>query len=304
MQNNINLKKYEVIIFDNYGTLWNGKTFYEGALELLENLVQQGKKVIILSNTTQSTEEAMVSNEKKGLKQNIHYHEFVTSGNYTNYILKQSDLHFKKNDKPHYVYIYGDPKASLFNETGYVIVDKPENADCIYVGVPYLNKEKADLISDKTTLKKASAPEKYNSLTIEPFVEELKTLQLLQLPMFVANPDLTAAEENKAEPGEINQVIRQGSIGQKYKELGGEVVEFGKPDKKIFEYVQTIILKNKFEKSKLLMIGDNLKTDILGAKLFGCDSVLVIQENGISQRKDLEISSNKPTYVINSIRDL
>lgn len=304
MQNNINLDNYKVIIFDNYGTLWNGKAFYEGVLTMLEQLVQNGKIIVILSNTTQSSEDAIVSNEKKGLKQNIHYHEFITSGNYTNYILKQNNLHFKANDKPKYIYVYGDKKVSLFNETSYIIVDKSENADCVYVGIPYIDQAKVEKSDDKTIFKKASSPEKYNSLRIEPFVEELKQLQLLKLPMFVANPDLTAVEEDKDNLGEVNQVIRQGSIGQKYKELGGEVVEFGKPDKRIFEYVQNIILKNKFKHNQMLMVGDNLNTDIKGASSFGCDSVLIIQEGGLSKQEDLQHNNIKPTYVLKSISEM
>lgn len=75
-----------------------------------------------------------------------------------------------------------------------------------------------------------------------------------------------------------------------------EEVGIAKPDKEIFQYA---LKRNKIEdKSKVLMIGDNLKTDILGAQNAGIDSCW-FNYNG-SQNN----SAIAPTYTINKMGDL
>jgi len=69
-----------------------------------------------------------------------------------------------------------------------------------------------------------------------------------------------------------------------------------KPDVKFFEHTYTTI-QNPPDKSKILVIGDNLMSDILGGQNFGVDTCW------ISHKKENK-SSIIPTYSIDSVFDI
>lgn len=69
-----------------------------------------------------------------------------------------------------------------------------------------------------------------------------------------------------------------------------------KPDVKFFEHSYNTI-QNPPPKSEVLVIGDNLKSDILGGINFGVDTCWISHNNQ-------NASSIKPTYTINSLFDL
>jgi len=72
----------------------------------------------------------------------------------------------------------------------------------------------------------------------------------------------------------------------------------GKPNKYIFQ----ITLENMdIDKSKVLMVGDKVATDILGAKKAGLKSALV--KTGEFKETDLNCDI-KPDYIFDSIKDV
>ena len=80
----------------------------------------------------------------------------------------------------------------------------------------------------------------------------------------------------------FEQIIISGAFGK------------GKPDVAIFEHVLELIGKDKQE---VIMVGDNLNTDILGAVQTGITSVWI-------NRKDAKPEKVKPHYEINELMDL
>ena len=73
-------------------------------------------------------------------------------------------------------------------------------------------------------------------------------------------------------------------------------IGIAKPDKKIFEYALNKM--NHEDKSSVLMIGDKLKSDIIGGINYGIDTCWV-NLNGIPN-----VSTITPTYEINSLTEL
>ncbi len=71
---------------------------------------------------------------------------------------------------------------------------------------------------------------------------------------------------------------------------------FSKPDKRIFEF--TLSKLGHIEKNKILMIGDKIETDILGATNFGIDSCW-FNPDGVSNSTQI-----KSTYEIKSLNQL
>jgi HAD superfamily hydrolase (TIGR01459 family) len=101
----------------------------------------------------------------------------------------------------------------------------------------------------------------------------LKKAQSLKLPFICANPDKEISNGPKLR-------YCAGVIAEKYEKLGGTVYYYGKPHPAIYETAQQILKEQGIiDKSKLLMIGDTLETDILGARNVGIDSALVLEGN-------------------------
>ena len=250
------VKNFTSILVDNYGVV----TFADGlnvkAVEVLKKLRGMGKKVIFLSNATFTDPEQRYA--KKGLIKGIHYDAFVTSGQYANEDIKKGTLpcgrkyvvfgtaNFKKPDKV----------PAIFNGSPYDLVVDPEDADFVYCGIPQINGE--------------------DRITMDDFYGELEKLAGMGLPMVCSNPDEIASEDGR-------WVIRQGSIVNAYRALGGQVVLYGKPDPDIFDWV----LGNEIAREKVLMVGDTLGTDILGANMAGVSSCLTIR-GGVTEMRMLQ----------------
>lgn len=280
---------FDVFLFDAYGVFWDGSKFYANSKEHMQQLVEQGKTVFVVSNTTQVKDDAIASYTKKGLELGTHYNELITSGEVARQLLLDKQLHFQYKASPKKVYVFGAPNAKLFADTIYEVVDNLELADFIYISVPQFTEEEVKHIDNayqgslrESKLPKEGQPRRWDSLVIEPFLPALKEFKTHNLPMFNANPDLTAREGVK-DKDEANFVIRQGAIAQAYRDLGGEVVEMGKPHKAIYDAVFAVLAKTgvKVDPARTAMIGDTIRTDIKGGNNAGVKTILCV-ETGVT----------------------
>ncbi|WP_105386503.1 HAD-IIA family hydrolase [Neorhizobium alkalisoli] len=73
-----------------------------------------------------------------------------------------------------------------------------------------------------------------------------------------------------------------------------EVISFGKPSDRMFAEA-----KRRSGDSSMMMIGDQLATDILGANNFGITSALVL--TGINSRQHVTQAATAPNYVIDNL---
>lgn len=111
---------------------------------------------------------------------------------------------------------------------------------------------------------------------------------------FAANIDYTCPVEN-------GEILDAGYTIQILENLTNRKLDlnFGKPSELIAD---EILNRLDLERSKCILIGDRLETDILLAKNNNIDSALVL--SGVTKRDQLNSSSIKPTFVLNSIADL
>jgi HAD superfamily hydrolase (TIGR01459 family) len=110
--------------------------------------------------------------------------------------------------------------------------------------------------------------------TVEDFEPVLRAGVARGLPMVCANPDLMVIHAGRPE-------ICAGAIALSYEELGGRVQYFGKPHGAIYESCfDRLALADR---SRILAVGDSLRTDIAGANGVGIDSLLVLE--GIHQEE-------------------
>ena len=280
---------FDVFLFDAYGVFWNGKTFCPGSREVMETLMKEGKKVFILSNSTQLGADAMASYAKKGLLRGYHYTDFISSGDAAAQYLKEGRLSFASNPNPLTYYRFGSVGTKIFDETKYMEVKFPSEADFFYISVPQLTTRQRNDMSHLENVLFLSDSSKedfplYDSLSVDPFIPQLKELLSFHLPAFNANPDITAASMPKSDPSASPLfAVRQGAIARQYKQMGGEVFEIGKPYPYIYEFAFSKLERMgvRVVKDKVLMVGDTVRTDIRGANLAGIKSVLCV-EGGVA----------------------
>lgn len=147
---------------------------------------------------------------------------------------------------------------------------------------------------------------KANKVLLTAFIESdaneaqfdslINQIVAIGLPVFCANPDKYAFH---------GKDLRKcaGYFAEKLKKSGGNITIWGKPAIEFYDFVESQLLPKPFDKTKCLMIGDTLETDILGAQQYGIDSLLVL--SGISEalRKSQGLTLDelthtiKPTYI-------
>jgi len=111
--------------------------------------------------------------------------------------------------------------------------------------------------------------------TLDYYKDLLK--KYTQLKMVCTNPDLVVHRG-------FDQEYCAGTLAEIFKELGGKVIYFGKPHPEIYKFC---IKKNE----KVLIIGDNIRTDIKGANNMKFDSLFIT--NGIHKDEffDLQLQN-------------
>lgn len=276
---------YDTLFVDMYGVLFDGAEFYNGTLATLKKLRDMGKKIVLLSNTSQLSKSAMRGYAEKGMKCGIHYDYFITAGELLHDILlHHKDIFSNQIGKEFYTVkclFMGNMDA--FKNTGISISDMYENADLVYVASPRahygsvrvdnLYDENSDKVEIEEFLSKdwKNLKDYQGRRGLAEFSLQLEKLAALGKTLFLSNPDVFAPFriDNDKYP-----VVTQGAIGFYYEKFfGGKVLYFGKPFKEIFGFAKKVSLS---EKDKILMIGDTLWTDILGAHNAKMDSALVM----------------------------
>jgi len=94
-----------------------------------------------------------------------------------------------------------------------------------------------------------------------------------QLKMVCTNPDLVVHRG-------FEQEYCAGTLAEIFKGMGGKVIYFGKPHPEIYKFC---VKKNE----KVLIIGDNIRTDIRGANNMNFDSLFIT--NGIHKDEFLNL---------------
>ncbi len=259
---NKNIEKFDVFLVDAYGVLNFGQGISQPVINTFKELMEKGKKVYILSNTTAVNDSCVKSYEKKGVIKGVHYTDLMTSGQFAYEDIQAGNLPLEGTK----YYVFGtanfkklDPVPAIFANSPYELVKDVKEADFIYCGIPQL-------------LDEEMCP--YDSTEVSDFEVQVGEIVKTRKPLVVANPDLTANEGGRF-------VVRQGTIGKLYQEMGGKVVTYGKPDPRIFNSLLDRYCPG-VRRDRVLMIGDTLRTDIKGAQRAGIRGCLVL-EGGITE---------------------
>jgi len=113
------------------------------------------------------------------------------------------------------------------------------------------------------------------------------------VPVVGTNPDVLIPSNDGVRLG-------CGAISAIFEKVAGKSPTFvGKPEPHMFEYATASL---GVAPETVVVIGDNMRTDILGAERLGLQSVLVL--TGVTQIGDLESFSFRPTRVAASLDEV
>lgn len=281
---------YDTFFIDVYGVLFDGIKLFENTLFTMKTIKNLGKKIVILSNTTQIAQDAKTGYAQRGIFEGEHYNEVVTSGEFLRQTIINKSQEFAKRvgSDIHSVKCIFMGNGDIFSGSHITTADSYTEADFVYVGVPRVSygSLRIDNLFDanNTPLKiedviYSNWNDLHDSLGRRgpsEFAASLEVCLKSNKILVVANPDIFAHGSVDNSEKKV-PIFTQGSIGRYYERLGGKVIYFGKPHHEIFEFAKQYAKPS----DKIAMIGDTPWTDILGANVSGIDSVMTM--TGVSK---------------------
>ena len=107
--------------------------------------------------------------------------------------------------------------------------------------------------------------------TPDDYDEMLNDFLKRGLSMICANPDIVVERGDKL-------IYCGGALAQKYKQMGGEALYFGKPHAPIYNRALergAELVRQGLDKQRVLAVGDGIATDVKGANDNGLDCLFV-----------------------------
>ena len=232
--------RYDVVLSDIWGVVHNGVAAHPTAVEALVNYRRGGGRVVLISNAPRPSGPIIEMMDGFGVSHEA-YDDVVTSGDATRVILEGY-----RGKTVHYV---GPPKEndSLFEGLD-ITIGAAESAKAVVV---------TDLDTDDDT------PDMYNDRI---------TLWLSRnLPLIAANPDRVVEHGDRL-------IYCGGALADLYEARGGMIVMVGKPYKPIYSEALRLAEKaagQPVDRSRILAIGDSVRTDAIGAAGAGLDLLFI-----------------------------
>jgi len=279
------LDKYDTWMFDCDGVLWRGDGLIDGAVEVLQVLRSQKKRILFVTNNATKSRR----NYKKkfdGLGIEAHVDEVFGSA-YAAAAYLSSVLNFPMDKKVYVIGMSGledelrsegisfiggtDPQDNTLSAPGEILPDPSVGA--VLVGL--------DTSINYTKLSRA-----FRYLHSNPDCAFLAT-----------NEDSTYISEKGLLPG------AGAVLAPLLTALGPNrpVTSIGKPNSRMLDAIKA---KHDFDPKRTIMVGDRLNTDILFGKSGGLATLLVM--TGITSEENLTEPDQSiiPDYVTASIGDL
>ena len=243
------LQRYDVLFCDVWGVIHDGHLALGPAADALHRFRQTGGTVILVSNAPVPNHQVARMLDERRLPRDA-WDAIVSSGDIALRHIEENNLCNLFPIGPQ------DRDAALFEKAG-SLASKLECAGGILCSG--LN----DDIQE----------------TAEDYRELLSQALDHGLPFVCANPDLVVDVGGKL-------YLCAGALGDLYQDLGGEVFWAGKPYKNAYMTALTkaeTLRGASVDRSRLLVIGDSVRTDLTGAKTFGIDALFIA--NGIHREE-------------------
>lgn len=266
---------YDVIFFDSYGVLKNSGGVLKGVPDLLLRLTQAKKDLYVITNDASKAPERMAQSFSHPVEgELIPASQIISSGLLAADFLAAQVAAKKPNGRAAYL---GKPSSAYYVESAGLEAipladwNDSEDPDAIVL----LDDEGFDWFRDIN--------------------HALNIIRRSLSPVVIGNADLLY-------PTKDGFALAVGSLANMLQPIAQKTFyRFGKPDAMMFVYALQAMRSARpgTKNHKVLMVGDTLHTDILGARMAGLDTVLVLSGNTLAAQAELQIQSTGivPTYV-------
>lgn len=230
----------EVVLSDIWGVVHNGLEAFPEACEALHTYRSRGGTVILITNAPRPADSVQRQLRKLGVADET-YDAIVSSGDLTRlYVAEHAGrkMFWLGLERDNSIYRGLDAVTAPLEEADYIVC--------------------TGLYDDET-----ETAEDYRGMMLK--ARERK------LTLVCANPDIVVERGDRL-------IYCAGAIAELYRELGGEVIFYGKPHRPIYERAMALAGErqgHQIDRKKVLAIGDSVRTDLTGAREFGIDCLFV-----------------------------
>ncbi len=230
----------DVVLSDIWGVVHNGLEAFPEACEALHTFRARGGTVILITNAPRPADSVQRQLRKMHVADET-YDAIVSSGDLTR----------------HYVADHPGKKVFWLG---------PERDNSIYRGLDPIMAplETADYIV-------CTGPFDDETESAEDYRGMMLKARERQLTLICANPDIVVERGDRL-------IYCAGAIAELYRELGGEVIFYGKPHRPIYERAIELAAERQshpIQLNRVLAIGDSVRTDLTGAHAFGIDCLFL-----------------------------
>ena len=260
------IENFDLFLLDMDGVIYIDNKPVPGSVQFINHLYAKNKKIVFLTNNPARSEAEYAKKLKKiGIK--VKTDQIITSTKNICHYLENNirEIHRKS------AYVIGSRHfKSSIRKTGINIVRSESNFKSDYV--------------------------------IMGGHRDFNFNEIFNATQFIRNgAKLIATNRDSYYPSELGLSPGTGALLSSIEVSSGKkALIVGKPEKYVFQL--SLKLAGIKKKSRAIIIGDNLQTDILGGINFGICTVLTL--SGVTGRKELKQSSIKPDYVVNNLSSL
>lgn len=258
--------RYDTFFLDAFGVLNIGDSAIPGTRARIDDLRAAGKRVVVVSNAASVPARALVI-KYRALGYDFDAEDIITSRSAMVAGLdSRGDLHWGAMTLP----------DSPLDDLGDVRVSRLDTDPAVY-----------DTVDGILLIGSGAWTETHQAL-LEA------SLMARPRPVLVANPDIVAPRENGFS-------VEPGQFAHRLADCTGIMPEFyGKPFRNIYDLAFARL--NITDPTRVLMVGDSLHTDILGAHAVGIGSALVVEFGflaGMDAEAAIRRSGITPDVIVN-----
>jgi HAD superfamily hydrolase (TIGR01459 family) len=250
----------EVVLSDIWGVVHNGLEAFPEACAALRSYRSQGGTVVLITNAPRPAASVQRQVRKLGVADDT-YDAIVSSGDLTRHYVADHPgrkVFWLGPERDNSIYRGLDPVLAPLEEADYIVC--------------------TGLLDDETE-------------SAEDYREMMQKARERELTLICANPDIVVERGDRL-------IYCAGAIAELYRELGGDVIFYGKPHRPIYERAMALALERRGHTvglDRVLAIGDSVRTDLAGAHGFGIDCLFVTR--GIHSEEFEGVDQFDPTSV-------
>lgn len=234
-------ESYDGFILDIWGVLHDGEKPYPGVPEALRELRARGKRIVLLSNAPRRSWTVGEALAGMGLGAEL-FDGIVTSGEVAWTLLRDRTHPFFAPLGRRAFHIGPERDLSVIESLDISVTRDAAAADFVLNTGPDFE---------------------HGRESVAPYLPMLEAAAAAGLPMVCTNPDRAVMVAGQ-------RLICAGAFADRYMELGGPVIEIGKPDPMVYE---TVLATLGLPAHRIAAVGDTPHTDLAGAQAVGVDAV-------------------------------